>query len=554
MAAEANATLKRLGYHVFGRKSLPDSDLSKFSDRSYAGTPLIPSNQSVVLSDELFEVRRAVTPSNLKTRTGIDGFRDSIDELTAFWNACDDKRFEIKLTRALEDGEELETRVMIAASGKSSEGMVEQHADWTARWTRSSDSGELKLASLVLTDFEQTLSKQTLTLFSDCTASVLEGNASFPSQLRFGINHWLLRNQDMRYFSALGNPGMAVGDVNNDGLDDLYLCQEANLPNRLFLQQPDGTVLDVSAAWGVDYLQGSRSAMLLDFDNDGDQDLAVAIMGGVVFASNENGRFEIKGVVKTDDDTTSISAADYDLDGDLDIYVCVDYPNERFSYANEISQVGSTVQGGAANRVYHDANNAGRNSLFRNEIDANGNWSFVDVTDQVGLDANNERFSWSACWEDYDDDGDQDLYVANDFGRNNLYENQNGRFVDRAQRSGVENAAAGMSAAWGDVNRDGQMDIYVSNMFSSAGHRITEQPQFKQDLDQEVKQRWRNFSLGNALFRNEGNGQFQSIEFEAGVNVGRWAWSSNFLDINNDGWQDIAVANGYITTDDSSDL
>ena len=114
-----------------------------------------------------------------------------------------------------------------------------------------------------------------------------------------------------------------------------------------------------------------------------------------------------------------------------------------------------------------------------------GEWKFVDVTAEAGLDENNQRFSWAACWEDFDNDGDQDLYVANDFGRNNLYANQDGRFTDIAQRANVEDSASGMSAAWGDVNGDGQMDLYVGNMFSSAGGRITFQPEFKPGADEQ---------------------------------------------------------------------
>ena len=367
----------------------------------------------------------------------------------------------------------------------------------------------------------------------------------------YGMNHWLERWQDTRYFAPLGNPGIAVADVNGDGRDDLYLCQEANLPNRLYIQQPDGSVRDESAAWKVDYLAGSRSALLLDLDNDGDQDLAVAIMGGVVVASNEGDHFQVRDVLASDDDTSSLTSADYDLDGDLDLYVCVDYPNEHYAAIGEEAD-GMVVQGGAANRVYHDANNAGRNSLYRNEI-RDGQWRFVDATVEAGLDENNRRFSWAAAWEDYDNDGDQDLYVANDFGRNCLYLNEGGRFRDIAAEVGVEDSAAGMSADWGDVDRDGRMDIYVANMFSSAGSRITEQPEFKEGVDAEIKRRWRQFAMGNTLFKNDGSA-FRDVSSDAAVTLGRWSWSSNFLDVNNDGWSDLAVANGYITTDDTSDL
>ena len=124
------------------------------------------------------------------------------------------------------------------------------------------------------------------------------------------------------------NPGVAIGDVNGDGLDDLYVCQETGLPNRLFIQNPDGTASDQSASWGVDWLHSSRSALLIDLDNDSDQDLVVAILGGVVIAENDGeGRFHLRDVLKTSEDTMSLSAVDYDMDGRLDIYVCVYYKN-----------------------------------------------------------------------------------------------------------------------------------------------------------------------------------------------------------------------------------
>jgi hypothetical protein len=368
------------------------------------------------------------------------------------------------------------------------------------------------------------------------------------------MNHWLERIQDTRYFTPLGNPGLALGDVNGDGLDDLYICQEAGLPNRLFLQRPDGTALEASHTWGVDWLESSRSALLVDFDNDGDQDLVVAIIGGLVIASNEGQRnFAIRAILPADDDTMSLSAADYDNDGDVDIYACVNYPNDFFTQSGDIS-----ILGGASNRVYHDANNAGRNSLFRNDLSPDNRWQFTDVTTDVGMNMNNRRFSLAAAWEDYDNDGDQDLYVANDFGRNNLFRNDSGggmaRFVDVGQEAQVEDSASGMSAAWADVDRDGNMDLYVGNMFSAAGGRITSDPRFKPNANQEVRTRLRRFSRGSSLFKNLGKDTFRDVSIAAGVNVGRWAWSSNFLDINNDGWEDILVANGYITTDDTGDL
>jgi hypothetical protein len=172
----------------------------------------------------------------------------------------------------------------------------------------------------------------------------------------------------------------------------------------------------------------------------------------------------------------------------------------------------------------------------------------------VGLDANNRRHSLAASWEDYDNDGDMDLYVANDYGQNCLYRNDGGKFTDVAAEANVIDFGSGMSVSWADFDRDGWMDLYVANMFSSAGNRITDQAKFRSEDDQQIRQRYRRFAKGNTLFQNLRDGTFREIGAEANVEMGRWAWSSPFLDINNDGWEDIVVANGFLTTEDTGDL
>ena len=183
-----------------------------------------------------------------------------------------------------------------------------------------------------------------------------------------------------------------------------------------------------------------------------------------------------------------------------------------------------------------------------------GNWEFNDVATQVGFAPTNNRFSFAAAWEDYDNDGDLDLYVANDYGRNNLYQQDKGRFVDVAGPLGLEDMSSGMSVAWGDYNLDGHMDLYVSNMFSAAGNRITYQRQFKQGEKDDVLQVFQRHARGNSLFESIGNGQFRDVSMQANVTMGRWAWGSSFVDVNNDSYQDLIVANGFITTDDTTDL
>jgi hypothetical protein len=302
-------------------------------------------------------------------------------------------------------------------------------------------------------------------------------------------------------------------------------------------------VREQAAEAGVDWLTESHSALLIDLDNDADQDLVVATMGGLVIAANDGtGRFAVRATkLFPEGPPIALSAADFDLDGDLDVYAAC--------YSRRVNSR-------MTNRPvpYHDANNGTRNVLFRNDRD----WQFTDATGLVGLDQNNQRFSFACAWEDYDNDGDADLYVANDFGRNNLYRNDQGHFVDVAAAEGVEDISAGMSVAWGDSNNDGWMDLYVSNMWSSAGNRVAYKRQFlRSGVDAATRTAFQRHARGNSLFANLGGKaapRFRDVSLDAHVTKGGWAWSSGFVDINNDGWEDLVVANGYITQENPRDL
>ena len=269
---------------------------------------------------------------------------------------------------------------------------------------------------------------------------------------------------------------------------------------------------------------------------------------GLMFLSNDGAaKFSLRSRRPVAADPMSLAAADYDNDGDVDVYICATFP--AFAPPGPATFLGGDTAP-AVPIPYHDANNGGRNVLFENR----GDLRFVDVTSEVGLDAANRKWSFAASWEDYDNDGDMDLYVANDNGRNNLYRNDAGRFVDAAAEAGVEDIAAGMSASWGDSNSDGLMDLYVGNMFSSAGNRITWQQRFKPGLSSSVRGEFRRHARGNSLFENLGGGRMSDVSVPAAVTIGRWAWGSLFVDINNDGFEDIFVANGYVTQEDTGDL
>jgi hypothetical protein len=380
-------------------------------------------------------------------------------------------------------------------------------------------------------------------LFVDCTESALARNANYREQVLPGINHWV-RRIPREFIGMLGYNGLAVGDANGDGLDDLYVCDSGGLPNRLYVQQPDGTARDVSSEAGVDFLDDSTSALFIDLDNDGDQDLVVAMDPNLQIAENDGaGHFKLHPPLEVNTDSLSICAADYDADGDLDVYVC----------GYNVRKQDATNRGLPFPMPYYDANNGGRNVLLRNE----GNFRFVDVTREVGLDENNSRFSMAAAWEDFDNDGDQDLYVANDFGRKNLYQNNGGHFTDIAAAADVEDTGSGMSVSWDDYNRDGRMDLYVGNMWSSAGNRVTYQPKFAAGKADVAVDRIRRMARGNTLFKNvsaDGAPRFSDVSEDEAVELGRWAWSSKFVDLTNDGWSDLIVANGYVSNTIPHDL
>jgi len=457
-----------------------------------------------------------------------------------------------KIVRVRErEGGEIEATISYEASGRSPMGgSVQQRAQWSSNWHWSSGR-PAELRSLEAISFEECHRKVAEPLYAERTWDVVGGIAAWQTQLRFGVDDWLQRIE-MFHGSFLGaRCGLAVGDVNGDGFDDLYLCQPSGVPNRLLLRAEDGTVRDASAEAGMDWLDFASAALIVDLDNDGDQDIAIATNSGVVLLEQVSPlRFERRALLQAaDSDVESLSAVDYDLDGDLDLYLCFDYA-EAEAHRDE-------ARGSA---ILHDSNDGGANLLFENRLAQGEVFQFVDATVRTGLDAANRRHSNAAAWEDYDGDGDPDLYVANDYGKNCLYRNDFDpatgacRFVEVGAVSGVEDTGPGMSVSWGDYDNDGDADLYVGNMFSSAGGRIFDQSNFRSWLDEDSRALYRRFIKGNSLFENLGNGKFREVGEPLGVEPGRWAWSSVFADLNSDGWEDVVVANGYITTGDPGDL
>src|SRR5208282_5500763 len=176
-----------------------------------------------------------------------------------------------------------------------------------------------------------------------------------------------------------------------------------------------------------------------------------------------------------------------------------------------------------------------------------------DVT--AGINQNNNRYSFCCAWNDFNQDGWPDLYVVNDFGRKNLYRNnRDGTFTDVAVDLGVDDVGAGMGVCWLDFDNDGREDLYVANMWSSAGQRVTTQNVFMPGMSEEVLAMYRKHAGGNSLFHNQGDGPFRDSTETAGVAMGRWAWSTDSWDFDHDGFPDLYVTNGMVSGPSTQDL
>jgi hypothetical protein len=426
-------------------------------------------------------------------------------------------------------------QVGLRVCSRAGERALQQNLVWNTLWSTTAGGDEPRLEELVLARCQFVVATQAV--FRELTREVFGPLACYPEELLRGATDYHLHQDRLSKQPILGMHGIAIGDIDGDGLEDIYLGQPGGQPNRLFLRQKDGSLRDASVESGLALLDNTGPVLIADLDGDGHEDLALGLQGNILVRWNDGHGRLADGVPLIGPDQaeiTSMGAADVDNDGDLDLYAC------RY--------VAGGVVGGAP-VPYHNAENGARDLFWRND----GGHHFTEALDQVGLAEHTERYGLALYFEDFDEDGWVDLYVVNDFGRNCLYKNDHGHFHDVAPELGLEDQAAGMGADMADVDGDGLLDLYDTNMHSPAGGRIVAQPAWMPEHP-ELRPDYVRHARGNTLLRARGDGTFEDVTEAAGVAPAGWAWGARFIDWSNSGWPDIFVPNGFVSNYDHGDI
>ncbi len=523
--ARAEPVLAAFVQALAGAPQVDTAGLEATLDPSFAGLRAFATEDLVPAEDDGgLRIARAATCERRYTREELGEAAAAIRA-----GAAGPARVELRSVglERLDDGWATTVQVQLDAAG------VQVNEDWRVTW---SDGPRVRAVDVVRHEEVHAAGP----LFEEVTHAALGANEFWAEEMDRGVADYFMRIDRLAGFSFQGMHGLAVGDVNGDGLDDLYVCQQVGLPNRLLVRNPDGTATDRAPELFLDYLDLTRAALIVDMNSDGRQDLVLAVANEVVIAyQGKTQRFDrrLSLTAPGSEQIYTLCAGDVTGDGRLDLFA------GRYA-------LGGVMHGFPT--PYHDAENGALNVLWVRD-----GARFVDASEPAGLTAVSSRFTLGSLMVDYDDDGDLDLYVVNDFGRNNLFKNDGtGRFEEVAVAVGAEDMAAGMGASAADYDLDGDIDLYVTNMFAASGLRIASQPEFMDGRDPDIHRHYVRHARGNTLLENRGDGTFEDVTEEAGVAMGRWGWGGKFLDFQNDGREDLYIPNGSTTSaeDEEDDL
>ncbi|MFK7766264.1 MAG: FG-GAP repeat domain-containing protein [Mariniblastus sp.] len=470
-------------------------------------------------------------------------------------------------TRFVDSGFQMETK--FEGRFKTEGQTVGVKAHQTIQWEES-PPGSWKIAKWHQTDFQLVYANKTL--FADVTKDAIP-NLETREKIQRSKHHELISKtanakvlkltplrkglEDFNdWESAYQYPGVSVVDLDQDGLDDLFVTARW-LPAQMLRNRGDGTFEDVTESCGLGKVtELATCSLFADFDNDGDSDVFICrTLDSSMYFEN------VDGVFKFDEEqnkeyaemklVSSASIADINRDGLLDVYLTtygfgtgwVDSKDGQ--WANSLIREKDRLK--MRLRVekshwYVDRGGA-PNVLLMND---GGKLKRVKIDDTIAQ----WRNSYQSVWSDVDNDGDPDLYICNDFSPDFFLRNDTARGSMEPKFTEVTEELVpggtmgfGMGANWGDYNNDGRLDLYVSNMYSKAGNRIVRQ---MEDVDERVKVA----SRGNFLYENQGGTfkQVAGLETDAQqVSKVGWSFGGQFADFDNDGNLDVYVGSGFYT-------
>lgn len=349
-----------------------------------------------------------------------------------------------------------------------------------------------------------------------------------------------LDNNVFTYTNFYNGGGVAVGDIDNDGLVDIYLSANSHT-GKLYLNKGDFKFQDITEGSGLDTISGWKTGVtMVDINQDGLLDIYICRSGStrprlrsnLLFVNNGDQTFTEKGKeYGLDDWSTSLQATffDYDLDGDLDMYLL----NHAIEPIREIF------------KNFHDSD---INRYTGDKIYHNENGHFTEVKEFIGIKRSKLGDGLGVAIVDFNNDLYPDIYVGNDFaGRDYLYfNNGDGTFTESALQSMGHISYASMGNDAADIDNDGWQDLFVLDMRSSTnyGRKTNMASMNPEAFNLLISLDGHRQYMRNTLQLNNGNETFSDIAPMAGVPSTDWSWSPLFVDLDNDGFKDLFVSNG----------
>jgi len=352
-----------------------------------------------------------------------------------------------------------------------------------------------------------------------------------------------------RYRNFYNGGGVGIGDINNDGLEDIYFTSNQG-QNRLYLNKGNFQFKDITDQAKVGGTKAwSTGVTFVDINNDGFLDIYVCNAGNEKGDDQKNELFVNQGDLTfiekakdygLDEDgfTTHAAFFDYDKDGDLDVYILNNsfIPVSSLSYNNkrelraEYWNLTENVKGGG-------------DKLLQNQ-----NGKFIDVSEKAGIYGSLIGFGLGVTVGDVNFDGYKDLYISNDFyERDYLYINQgDGTFVEDIMNRTTRTSLSSMGADMADINNDGSYEIFSTDMLPEGDSRLKNTTNFENyDLLQLKKSRgFYNQFMQNALQINDGTGHFKEVALFSGIAKTDWSWGALLFDMTNNGFKDLYISNG----------